>query len=424
MPTDSLIFWPYDVTTKAIPSGWLRDTAYNDRFFQGDDSSFTAPANSGSATHTHTPSPNPHGHTEAGHTHDISGTVSRDGFECNAGANTVTSATHDHETTASASAAITITNASVTLSGEGARPPFMRAIPIYPSSANENFPDDGVCFTDQARLPGFDVTAALDGKYFVGSNAGDGSDGGGTGGSANHNHSDSHFHATSAHVHTKVTVDTDDTSDVATLIGVASRVAAHHDVSLNSAIPNTDAPGLTVSNESNDPAYIELLGVTADGAQLTAGMIVGFRGAASAIPSGWRLCDGQYGTTDCTDRQVRMSDTVSDIGNTGGADTHDHDITDHVHTISHSHTESVVWKAGSTTAPIVIGSPTVDATDLNHGPHPWIVTTEAPTTSSASLTVDTVDGRYQRRTLIWIQMLKRVTLGAVHKSNKRILVAA
>lgn len=424
MPTDSIVFWPYDVTAKAIPADWSRDTAYNDRFFQGDDSGFTGAANGGAANHTHTSPDDPHGHTADAHTHDVGSSPRTDGFNAQSGSYVAAANPHSHAQTASSSTVASIDDASISLSSEAALPPYTRVVPISPDDGNQNFPDDGVCFTDQSYLPGFDITAGLDAKYVLGSDEADGSDGGDTGGSATHTHTDSHYHTAPAHTHAKKgAASASATGSVQTAAaGGGTRPSKHHDFDLAASTPYTNTPGLTLSAESNHPAYIELLGVTADGEQLTAGMIVGFKAAASSIPSGWRLCDGSGGTLDCTNSHVLMTDTPGDVGNTGGSNTHSHTIDDHSHILaSHNHTVNIT-DTGSP-PPINLLLPSVGVTSATHVHSFWSCSTETADTDSASLDSSTVDKRYQNRTVVWIQKLKRAHLGAIHKTTKRILVA-
>ncbi len=57
------------------------------------------------------------------------------------------------------------------------------------------------------------------------------------------------------------------------------------------------------------------------------GMILMWSGAIVDIPSGWALCDGTQGTPDLRDRFIAGAGILHDVGDTGGANTHDHDFT-------------------------------------------------------------------------------------------------
>lgn len=61
------------------------------------------------------------------------------------------------------------------------------------------------------------------------------------------------------------------------------------------------------------------------GASIPAGIIAMWGGLASAIPTGWHLCDGTAGTPDL--RGLFIKGAVSDAGATGGAATHGHTVT-------------------------------------------------------------------------------------------------
>jgi hypothetical protein len=61
----------------------------------------------------------------------------------------------------------------------------------------------------------------------------------------------------------------------------------------------------------------------ADGA-IPAGVIVMWAGLRSAIPSGWRLCDGQNGSPDLRSRFIKGAAAGADPGATGGSATHTH----------------------------------------------------------------------------------------------------
>jgi hypothetical protein len=75
-------------------------------------------------------------------------------------------------------------------------------------------------------------------------------------------------------------------------------------------------------------------GADGDGS-LPSGLIVMWAGLISAIPTGWRLCDGQNGSPDLRSRFVKGSAAGQDPGGTGGAATHTHAA--HSGVINHTH---------------------------------------------------------------------------------------
>lgn len=104
-------------------------------------------------------------------------------------------------------------------------------------------------------------------------------------------------------------------------------------------------------------------------ASIPAGVIVMWSGLLSAIPSGWRLCDGTNGTPDLRDRFVRGAAAAANPGATGGAATHGHASTQptiaaeaaHTHGYSqvpnHVHPENLQGgTTGTTTGTHLMGS--------------------------------------------------------------------
>ena len=67
---------------------------------------------------------------------------------------------------------------------------------------------------------------------------------------------------------------------------------------------------------------LEVSGGGAGGGGVPKGTIVIWSGAATAIPSGWALCDGQNGTPDLRDRFVVGASGEYAVGDTGGEKEH------------------------------------------------------------------------------------------------------
>ena len=81
---------------------------------------------------------------------------------------------------------------------------------------------------------------------------------------------------------------------------------------------------------------------------IPAGIITMWSGLLTAIPTGWKLCDGQEGRPNLLARFVRgISTATSNPGTIGGADSrsltvdnmpaHTHGIASHTHNVNHSH---------------------------------------------------------------------------------------
>lgn len=70
------------------------------------------------------------------------------------------------------------------------------------------------------------------------------------------------------------------------------------------------------------PATKGYVDAAVSGAGIPAGVIVMWSGTASAIPSGWALCDGTNGTPDLRDRFVVGAGSTYAVGAKGGEATH------------------------------------------------------------------------------------------------------
>ena len=57
---------------------------------------------------------------------------------------------------------------------------------------------------------------------------------------------------------------------------------------------------------------------------IPAGVIVFYKGALTAIPSGWHLCDGTSGTDDLRDKMIICAGNTYAVDDSGGAGTHSH----------------------------------------------------------------------------------------------------
>ncbi len=78
-----------------------------------------------------------------------------------------------------------------------------------------------------------------------------------------------------------------------------------------------------------------------DASGVPAGVIVMWSGAATAIPTGWALCDGTNGTPNLQEKFVIGAGGAYTAGSTGGKSVielaHSHTVNDHVHNANHSH---------------------------------------------------------------------------------------
>lgn len=434
-PIDARLFW--SGTVAAIPTDWSRDTDYDDKFLQGGAAGFGAAANGGSTTHTHTA--NAHTHTGISHTHDFSAAVS-DANEVSvdevlssgvfiAYQPLALPAGHTHAIKTSNSSTITYQNVTASIATDGTAPPSIRVIVIKPDTIERHVPDDAICFTDDSAAPtGYSITDGggttddLDGKFIRGADTGN--DGDVTGeGSATHTHtSAAHTHTVDSHTHTPIVSGAASPSTEGSTSSPTSliRPLNHHNVSLqNKALTDLSSDAATVNTASTEPAFVKLLGIqnTLGTAATPEGVIVGYVGTEASLASleGWEL------VSSTTDKQIKITKTVGEIGDNGGSDTHTHTTVNHNHTHSPAHDHiAIVTMIGSDqrhNTPADVNA--IDA--LTAHTHSWTVTSTTPVMNSNSFTMSTDDGRLPYRTMIFI---KRVTFTTVHIKGGAILGGA
>lgn len=418
MGVDSLdvrVFWPS--THASIPSGWSRDTGFDERFLQGDDAGYTAPQDGG-GEHSHTP--DEHTHIGDPHTHDFSSahTVPTKvwikqhdrGFARVPDAGPPTGS-HRHLSIASNVATITyqVPDPTVTISSEDAAPPYKKMIVIKPDLATEDVPEHAVCFTDEVVLPtGFIKYAGLSEKFVRGADE-EGGDGGLTGGDTEHDHeSPEHGHDDNSHRHAATVCGFSDPTfraDAATE-DETCLPTKHHNVELDSkAAGGVAGTAITVDAASSEPAYVKLLGIwnTSGAATTPIGIIAAFVGDADDIPSNWRLCDGTGDTIDCTNKQVKSTGTDEDVGDTGGNDSHDHASPEHGHAQSnHNHdTTAGMYQSRGYVAAAPLRATAVFGVHT----HVWTVYIVVATMQNAGVGIQSADGRSAYRTMVWIKKL-------------------
>ena len=416
-----------------IPANWEEKTANADRFLQGGGAGFLGEADGGSATHAHdVPA---HGHDSlATHFHRISWLST--GFELTnltpvGNVAAVTKLAHRHAATNSAAASIHYADKALEVSsGTAMQPPFVRAIIIGPTDANQEIPNGAICFAEAAAPTGFTAEAPLNGKFVLGATSG--GDGGGTGGNATHTHGmpGSHIHTADPHVHALTRVGDAQSQDVQSGQGRISIPLDHHDLSLGSVVSNaTDSKNVTSAPGDSEPLYVKLLAVknTSGSPTTPDGVIVGFVDAVATIPVGWALMDGTgSSSTDCLDKQIKCTTVVGEIGDEGGKENHDHDWS-HDHGVTGTHGgHSVTQVDLAVTGQVPIGVGVSIPVTSNH-PHTWNVQAKAEgDTDAPTLTSSATDGRYKYRSMIWIKRAaptdRLVTPGPVLRESRLTLV--
>lgn len=422
MPESSRLIWTGTVAD--IPSGWSRDTNFDDRFLQADINfqAYTEPTNAGVEDHNHS-STGLHSLTEASHTHTISGTTTLvqdfviDITKPLTGSVTV-KAGHSLVAAASDVNTVTYTDQNIQIDANVGQPAFVRAIIIKPDNALQEFPANAIAFFNETPIPaGFNITNGLSGtdgnfdaRFVLGAITDE--NGGAFGGDPTHIHeSPLHQHDNNAHSHAQKLAGNGSPlvnrkTNAPAINGVAN--SQHHNVSLDANTTTTASLSVTIDANSSEPQFIEFLGIqNTSGGSLDSfnGIIVPFVGAFSDIPSGWTTVNGNEGTPDAQNKQIKITESESDINSTGGSNTAaSHNVPDHTHTHSnvntHSGTQSV----------------TIASTDVNPGvtfvvgagtPHNHTLTiTEAnPTIDDSNTSITAVEERYKYRTVILIKKL-------------------
>ena len=346
VPSGVILIWPG--TNATIPSGWERETTLDDKYPKATAVSINPNVTGGSHTHTHT-SP-AHTHTLNSHSH--SGNTSRDSLSDDAGGGG-TQAARDAHIHAYNFAGVTGGSLSdaITYASVNQEPPYHEVIFVKPSGTTATVADDIACFYTQSSTPpgwtycdGTGTTPDLTEKYLKGADT-DG-DSGGTGGGTSHAHSIAHTHTSVTHTHVGTTgVDSDQGDrDTEGTVRQQVNVANHtHVLTLNADTGQTGSAysGTAGSAETVEVAY-EKVGViqNTSGAVNEPNKIIGlWLGTLADIPRNWLLCDGTLDTTDLRDKFIKIGADLTEVGDTGGSNTHTHAASNsHAHTgSSHTH---------------------------------------------------------------------------------------
>ena len=417
IPLDGLILWPS--THASIPSGWDRVTNYDEMFLQGADSSFagvtSGAADGGATSHTHTVA-GTHPHNTNSHSHNVySNNASlppQQTFNAQTLGQLVCVARHSHASTGSPTAAPAVNASAVAFDSQTTDTPlYLKFIVIEPDTTAKPIPNNSVVLFDDSTPPtDFAVYSALDTRHIIGADSSSG-DGGGTGGAApGHIHAQTgsgHKHSFNAHTHSPFTAAGGTTTWSDYVEDVLLRPPAHHTITPANATPADTGYNDDDSAESDlYPASVRLQPIqntSGEDQRPTRGMIIGWKGAASSIPTddGWLLCDGGGHTPfDLTDRQVKgwESSEGYSYGSTVGDNLHDHSI-GHTHTTTaHNHGVSVnefgLLSANDGTSRGLATS--------GHTHSAWTCTIASITIVSGSGSMSSEDTRRPYRELCWI----------------------
>ena len=324
-----------------IPAGWERVTALDGKYPKGAADGVDPNGTGGSATHTHTLSS--HTHTMVAHSH--TGTVGpatsgigTGGGTGNAGQN------HTHTATIPDSIGGSLTGGSGTYSEILNDPPYYTVIFIRPTNPVKYLPNLAIYLyenTDSKSghyvCDGNNSTPNLANKYLKGAETG--ANAGSTGGSVTNIHSLIHTHTIANHSHAMTTgypsIQVASDSPTGQTVGYSHT----HSQTITGKDNISETAPQIVGSEVVEPAYTKLLAVqnrTGHG-DARIGMIGMWLGTLSSIPSNYELT-----ATNMKGRHLKLTATASEIGNTGGSNTHTHASKSHTHvSMGHSHSATL-----------------------------------------------------------------------------------
>ena len=132
---------------------------------------------------------------------------------------------------------------------------------------------------------------------------------------------------------------------------------------------------------------------------------------ASALPGGWVLCDGTNGTLDMRDKHIKIGTSTSELGTTGGSNTHTHAAQAHSHTANGSHTHT--GNGGAHGGGMGANGSGQNVFTQNSNAH--TITSDATTANSAdaNTTADSSSNEPEYRTVAYIQFQKNMAGGGM-----------
>jgi hypothetical protein len=405
IPTGAIFIWTG--TNASIPSGWERVTDLDDRFTKGNTDGSTNPnVTGGNSTHTHTGTS--HTHTMASHTHTVSyGGASGTNEDSGSSDQNGVANGHGHPSQTSGSPTnVSVSSVSVTYTAVSNNPPYYEVIFIKPTTVASGLPqytiglynDSDFVSSNTGKFNGYyecdgnNSTPDLRNKYLKGASSG--GDAGGTGGSTTNNHTLTHTHSVS-HDHAQLTtpLSAGPFNDNTGGSDMASRNHTHTTTINTDSLTTSDTPS-TTTTETVEPAYRKLLALQnrSTSPYTPVGIIGMWLGTLTSVPSNFELVTSMY------DKHLKISLDNTEIGNTGGSNTHTHASSSHTHaSIGHSHT----------------GSTSVFGVDTRHDGngqggvrnhnHSVSTSTENITLDSATTTADSSNNEPEYRTVAFIK---------------------
>ena len=343
-PTGVIYIWAGNYAD--IPAGWERVTALDGKYPKGAADGVNPNVTGGSSTHQHTGTT--HSHTDS-HTHTITISACSKvyGNVDTGGGSSYSQEYHTHTASCGAVSDGSLSSVSCTYDSVSNDPPYYSVIFITPTSNISSLPNEAIYLyegtdsrTGHYVCDGNNSTPNLANKYLKG--AATGANAGGTGGSTTNVHTLTHTHTVASHGHVSTTSGTPSSIGGNSGSDDNNCSSANHTHTINvgsatSSISST-APSLTTT-ETVEPAYTKLLTIqnrTGHG-DSRIGMIGMWLGTLANIPSNYELT-----TTNMKGRHLKLTATTSEIGNTGGSNTHTHASKSHTHTSTgHSHSATL-----------------------------------------------------------------------------------
>ncbi|MFA5768372.1 MAG: hypothetical protein WC871_02390 [Bacteroidales bacterium] len=337
LPPNTII--PFDGANADIPTGFARDTRFDDKFVKGTSSGFGDTG--GALTHTHTSAA--HSHTMVAHTHQMmlnsySG-GSQDAGEGSGG--TDTGHSHHMSSTYATSTAMSGGTLSDTVAYPASTnlPAYYTFIFIKTNSYSV-FPVDGIVITSAGSRVNASFHSDSAEKHMRGASTGE--DAGDTGGSDTHTHNVSHTHTGVTHSHSATSPSDASSVGVNTSSGNKHATGNHsHTLYWNNYTLAGSAATLTSGSASNVPLSqtINLFKFTSQATPIAGDIAMT---TETTTPVGWINCDGTNGTPNLVDYYVRNKASAGAGVSSTGSNTHSHAANNsHTHgTAAHTHTGS------------------------------------------------------------------------------------
>jgi hypothetical protein len=401
-----ILIWPG--TNASIPSGFVRETTLDALFAKGAENGVDPDTTGGAATHTHTSPTHTHNIVDHNHTGTTTAT-GRYSDNTNGTADAqVLQNDHYHTFNIGGTSGGQLSG-TVTYGAVSNEPPYRKVIFIRSVGYNA-VPDGAVVFFDSSTLPSWatfcDGTGGIPdfrNKYLKGAAAAADSDLTTSFGSLTNVHDITHGHTGVTHTHSGTTSGASDNNkkdrQIAPPNGSGVLWPHTHSITLNGGTQNVnDYSGSLTTTETVEPAYRKLNAVinNTGARRLTKGIVCLWLGNLADIPVGWRLVASMEG------KHLKCTNTTSEVGNTGGSNTHTHGSQSHSHTSNGTHTHPSANISAHIPSDRLIGNGTPMASPYqNHSLASC--SSVAATYSSGSTTANSSSNEPEYRTVAFIE---------------------